>query len=484
MGIFTRKKPAPESRYGLSDYLDQFVQFQVNGNQYLVTTQQGSSGEKIENSFTGYVNGLYKSNGIVFAVTAVRLLLFAEARFRFRQFSAGEPGDPYGTPALRLLERPWPGGTTGELLARMEQDVTLAGNSYIARRGRGADAFLRRMRPDWVTIVHGSSSQADDPIDDLDARVAGYVYQPPGKDPIFLPADEVAHYSPYPDPEASWRGMSWLTPVVREVQADSQMTAHKKAFMENAATPNLVVKLDASVTPEKFEQFKVLMEDRHAGYWNAYKTLYLGGGADATVVGNNFQQIDFKAVQGAGETRIAAAGGVPPVVAGLSEGLSGSSLNAGNYSQARRRLADGTMRPLWRIAAASLESIVDVPDGSELWFEDKHISFLRDDAKDEAEIHALEATIVRQLVDAGYDPDAVVEAVTTGDFRRLAGKHSGLFSVQLQEPGGDTPVPEPDERYVGLQEQIHELRAKLGSRQIVDSDGNVILREEFVDVAP
>jgi hypothetical protein len=74
----------------------------------------------------------------------------------------------------------------------------------------------------------------------------------------------------------------------------------------------------------------------HAGVANAYKTLYLTAGADATVVGKDLQQLDFKVVQGAGETRIAAAAGIHPVIVGLSEGLAGSSLNAGNFAAARR----------------------------------------------------------------------------------------------------------------------------------------------------
>jgi phage portal protein BeeE len=57
--------------------------------------------------------------------------------------------------------------------------------------------------------------------------------------------------------------------------------------------------------------------------------------------------------QGAGETRIAAAAGVPPVIVGLSEGLQAATYS--NYSQARRRFADGTMRPLWRNAAVARE---------------------------------------------------------------------------------------------------------------------------------
>jgi hypothetical protein len=32
----------------------------------------------------------------------------------------------------------------------------------------------------------------------------------------------VAHWSPIPDPLANFRGMSWLTPVLREIDADQR----------------------------------------------------------------------------------------------------------------------------------------------------------------------------------------------------------------------------------------------------------------------
>jgi hypothetical protein len=91
------------------------------------------------------------------------------------------------------------------------------------------------------------------------------------------------------------------------------------------------------------------------------------------------------------------------------------------------------MRPLWRNAAGSLATIVDVPASAELWYDDRDIPFLQEDLKDEADIQSTQAGAIRQLVDAGFDADSVVNAVTAGDLTRL--KHSGLFSVQLQKPG-------------------------------------------------
>jgi hypothetical protein len=425
--------------------------------------------EMIESDFEGYIEGAYKSDGIVFALILARQMVFAEARFLWRDRVNGRPGEMYGNAELALLEEPWPGGTTGELLARMEVTASLAGNYWgtvaddNGRFGKAATGPGRRivhLRPDWVTIVVGSHS--GDP-NALDAKPVGILYEPrswaaagvrpPSGDATLLLPDEVIHYSPIPDPAARWRGMSWLTPILKEIQADRASTVHKAKFLENGATPNMVVKFDPDISPEDFQTFKDKFEAQHKGAANAYKTLFLGGGADITVVGSDFKQLDFSATQGKGESRIAAAAGVPPSWVGFSEGLSGSSLNAGNFNSARRRFADGTMRPLWRMAAASLRQVLTPPrPNSELWFDTRDIAFLREDQKDAAEIERLKAATIRQYVDSGFAPDAAVRAVREQDVSLLIGQHSGLYSVQLQPPGsaqsalpGRPPTEDPND---------------------------------------
>ena len=418
---------------------------------FIGSSSMTSDREQIENDFAGYVQGIYKRNGPIAALMLVRLAVFSEARFTFRRIRNGRPGDLFGTQALGPLERPWPGGTTGDLLARMIQDADLGGNAFIAKVP-GTDR-LRRLRPDWVTIVSASKSEPELYGAALDAEVIGYYYSPraPGMrtDTLLLPS-QVAHFAPIPDPECSWRGMSWLTPVLREISSDLAATTHKLKFFENGATPALAVKLDASVTPEMFQRFKALMDEQHKGADNAYKTLYLGGGSDVTPLTMDLRALDFKSIQGAGESRLAAAAGIPSTIVGFSEGLQGSSLNAGNYGSARRRMADGTMRPLWRNAAGSLSSLIEVPPGAELFYDDRDIAFLRDDRKDAAEIQQAKAAAMRQLVDAGFKPESVVAAIEAEDMTLLT--HTGLFSVQLQpptparpaEPTTGSPVPPDD----------------------------------------
>ena len=404
--------------------------------------------EQIGNDLAAYIHHAYKANGVVFSCMLARQLLFSEARFAWRERTDGQPGRLFADDSLDILARPWPSGTTGELLSRMIQDADLAGNAFVTttddegRYGKaavGPGRRLVRMRPDWVTIVLGSKSGH---LNALDTKVIAFRYKPSpmGGDTapeVLLLPTEVAHFSPVPDPEARFRGMSWLTPVLREIEADKAANKHKLKFFTQGATLSTIVTLDKDVQPAAFEEFVAKFKAQHEGVDTAYKTLFMGGGANVTLNGADMKQIDFKVTQGAGETRIASAAGMHPVIVGLSEGLAGSALNAGNFNAAIRLTADKTLRPLWRMAAACLEPLVHdgMPSSTELFYDDREIAFLRDDATDVAEIQSKQAATANSLVMGGYTPESVVEFLETGNLRALA--HSGLYSVQLQAPGSE-----------------------------------------------
>jgi phage portal protein BeeE len=400
----------------------------------LQQTIAGEPAERAPSDLAGYAMQAYAANGPVFALMAVRGLVFSAVRMAYQRLSSAEM-DLFGTRSLALLEEPWPGGTTQDLLARMLLDADLSGNSYWVRHGDD----LVRLRPDWVDIVleprlfRGGT---------LGYRRVGYVYSEGGPnvgEPVPLLPEEVCHFAPHPDPLATYRGMSWLTPVIRELGNDRLMSRHQQKFFENGATPNMIVKYAPEITPEKFAKIRDVINTGHAGAENAYKTLHLGPGADATVVGSNFEQMTFTDTQGRGETRLASAAGVPPVFVGFSEGLQGSSLNEGNFKAARRRFADATMHPLWARAAGSLARVMPREPGARLWYDGRQVPFLREDEKDAAEIQGLKARTLRALLDAGCDFETSKAAVVADDWAALT--HSGLFSVQLQKPGESTGQP-------------------------------------------
>lgn len=444
----TAVEPTQIQRFGepsFQAWVDSFLQFQ--GQIYqpgYTTTYAGQKVEPVTDSFLGYVGGAYKANGIVFAVSMARARPFSEIAFKYRRRGqSGGGSDLWGDRGLEILESPWPGGTTQQLLMRAEQDVTAGGTAFWAKEDGLGSERLRRLRPDWCEFILTAP-----PDQAVASDIVGIKYTPGGPwskntSQLYLVGGKFAEatfWAPIPDPDALYRGMSWLTPVIREMQADGAARDHKLKFFENAATPNLAVSLKETVSPDKFAEFVRKMNEMSVGVENAYKTLYTGGGADVTVIGADLQQLDFRATQGAGETRIAAAGGVPPIVVGLSEGLAAATYS--NYGQAKRAYADLFLRSQWRSFCGAMAPLVDVPDDSTLWYDTKDVAFLREDNKDLADTQATQAGTINTLIAAGYTPESVVTAVMAEDFSTL--KHSGLMSVQLQPPGAQDAEAEPE----------------------------------------
>ena len=403
---------------------------------FLQTYYQGGvpqDTERLGADFGSYATIGYQGNGVVFSVLNARLRLFSEATFKYRSLAAKRL---FGDLSLGLLEHPWPGGSTSELLGRMIQDADLAGNAYIRRVN---PTRLERMRPDWVEIV--SVMLEDSTTGDKYREVIGYLYSESGllsqESKTFYPVEDVAHWSPVPDPLANWRGMSWLTPVVREINADLSMTQYKQQFFDNAATPNMIVKYLGKIAPDALKKVQEQIQARHGGTANAFKSMVIDQGADVTVVGNNFAEMAFTLLQAAGEVRIASAGGTPPIVAGLQGGLDASTM--ANYAAAYRNFADSTVNGLWRGACSVLSKFADPPEGAELWFDLRDIPALRDAEELRQKGYAQFSIAVMNLVNAGYDPATVVDALEGGDMALL--KHTGLISVQLLKPNTQLNAP-------------------------------------------
>jgi phage portal protein BeeE len=394
---------------------------EASGASILTTTYGMDGNEAVLPMLVSSSMQAYTGNSVVFGAILARLSLFSEARFAFRSLDdksllGSNERDGRKNTSLRILEQPWANGTTGELLIRMIQDADLAGNAYVWNTG----TQLVRLRPDWVTII---SEWFYDDLGRPYRKVVGYFYEPPvtmqdtwGPAMLFT-VDEIAHWSPIPDPNANFRGMSWLTSVFREVSGDHAMTQYKIKYLENAASPNLLVRYTQKIGQNTVNKIRDRIEARHGGVDNAFRTLVLDEGADVTIIGNTFEQMNFSTVQAAGENRIIIASGVPGIVIGTKEGLNAATYS--NYEQAMRRFADITMRPLWRSVCACLAKLVTVPTGYELWFDVTDIAALQQGEKERADTMLVMAQAVAQLMVPGMDPESVIAAVSSGDISQL-----------------------------------------------------------------
>lgn len=411
----------------------------------VLTTSYGSPDrEAILPQVAGWAQEAFGSNSVVFSAILNRLMLFSEARFALQ---AKDDKHLFTSTSLALLQKPFGGGTSsGELLVRMEQDASLAGNAYIW--GEPGGELLVRLRPDWTTIV---SELVQVPGGGAYRRKLGYWTEPPrgvngqghGE---FYPAEEVAHWAPIPDPQATFRGMSWLTPAYRDVLGDQGMVTHKIRYLENAASPNLLIRYAQKLHPSTIDGIRERTHARYGGAANAFKTLILDQGADATVIGNSLQQMDFSVVGAAGEQRILADSMVPGVLVGL-EPLRGAGRG---YQESMQKFANLWGRPSWRSACAVLERFVPgLPGGARLWFDTSDIAALQDGELERGQAALVRAQAVLTSRQAGYTHDSCVAFVNSGDVTQLkadplaAAPQGNVQHMLPQQQPGATADPLP-----------------------------------------
>lgn len=407
-----------------------------------------SSGRSKEGVAAGIVNTAreaYESNGIVFACIAARAALFSQAEFCWQSMVNQHT---FGTTDLGLVQNPWPNATSAELLARMEQDVSTAGGPYIRRAvpADGTGAQLVQMRPDCVTII---SEQATDSMGRVFKRPIGYAedLKPLGdydRPPQFFTTDEVAHFTPQPDPRASFRGMSWLTPILREVGADQAMTTYKTEHLRSGAQLGIVVKYAQKLQPATIDGLRERIQARYGGPQNAGKTLVLDQGADVVVAGATLQQLQYVAVQVAGETRIAAAAQVPAEIIGIE----GPRAASGNYELAIRRFADLWARPSWAGACSVLQHLLTftnpvtgavgpVMRPTRLWYDVAGIAALREGELARAQAYLVKTQGLAASVTAGFTRESAVAAANSGDLSLLKADPAAA------PPGAPTGVRPP-----------------------------------------
>jgi Phage portal protein len=392
---------------------DGYWEGMASGASVLTTSYASPDREPVLPQLAAFAQQANSSSAIVFAAILTRMALFSEATMKYQ---ALDDKHLFGNTSLAKIEHPFgPESTTGDLLARAEQDVSLAGNSY-TWDPPGEDRFVR-LRPDWITIV----SEAV-PVDGGGwyRRKIGYWFEPPkgvlDKGRGFLvPAGECVQWAPTPDPAADFRGMSWLTPVMRDVQGDDGLTRYKIKYLQNSASPNLLIRYAQKLQPGTVDSVRERMHARYGGVDNAFKTLILDQGADVTVIGNSLAQMDFSGVSAVGVERILAAASVPGVLVGL-EPLRGAGRG---FQESMQKFANLWGRPHWRSFCGAFSQIMDVPSGNRLWHDTSDIAALQDGEMERAQAALVRMQAVLAGVQAGATMDSAAAAVDAMDLTLL-----------------------------------------------------------------
>ena len=420
----------PAERYSFNDWAGEAfslagVPYRVFGHGMNVEGPQfaGEDG-------TSLVQQIHLRHGVVAAAAFARASLMSSTRFQFRRF---EDRGLFGSPELLPLERPQDGMTGAQLQTQAELQISYHGNAYFHR----VDAdTIELLPPEKVAVVRGGDNESNTvPLEYLVFKDRAGVGEPER----VISAGSVAHWASLDlHPTMKWFGVSWVSSLAREISQDFQTSQYIDAFYRNGAAPSILVGVPSEFDEEQVNQFAELARREYAGATNAHKMMIVGNGSDVHQLGSKLNDLGLKDLRSEFESRVAARSRVPAVILQVPTAAvtGGSSLNAGNYTTTRRTWHDTWWSPTVQALCACLQRIVPPPPNSELWYDTRDVAFVQEDRTDEASIMQQKASAILSLVNAGYQPDSIVQAVDNNQLALLT--HSGLASVQLQ-PLGETP---------------------------------------------
>jgi len=320
--------------------------------------------------------------------------------------------------ALNVWNRPNPFYTRQVFIETAVQHLELTGCSYWAvARGRGAPwpDELWPIRPDRIEPV-------PHPTDFL----SGYVYCGPDGEKIPLGLDEVI-WLRRPDPADPYRGVSPVGSLLADLDATRFSAEWNRNFFLNSAEPGGIIQVDEGLSDEEFSQLRDRWNEQHRGVAAAHRVAILERGQ---WVDRKFTQRDmqFAELRDVSREVIREAFGFPKPLLGSVDDVNRANAEAGEVVFARwlvksrleriKQALNAYLLPLFGSAASAVrfEYCNPVPPDRD------------------ADTNELTAKVnaAKQLIDAGGEPDSVLEALGLPDI---------AFGAPRQVASATTPPP-------------------------------------------
>lgn len=325
-------------------------------------------------------------------------------------------------PLQRLMDRPNPAWSRGEMWRATETYLLLWGSAYwgIESDASGMVIELWPLRPDRMRV-----------LPDARRYVKGFMYEDAGEDVGYLP-EEIAWFRHF-NPLEEFSGLSSIAPARLAVDMGSEALRFNRNFFANSAMPgDVAITTEGVLTEEEVADFYQRWDDRYRGTARAHRPVLLGGGMDAKKLGTSQRDMDFvKGLEWSVE-EVSRAFGVPKVF--LSE-LEHATL--ANVATLERFLWRNTIAPELRL----LEDVVnrsvaplfdEFPGQRRVQFDLDAIESLRDSENDriDRQVRLVQAGVVTvneiraehslPPVPWGDGPqqDAPAERLHTGGVRR------------------------------------------------------------------
>lgn len=305
-----------------------------------------NGGQSVDGDAGGPTDG-HVQNAAVFACVSVLANTFPEPPLRVFDFD-DERLESH--PISEILEEPdrENGMSPSDLSLYMIYHAALGGACYLQklRSKAGRVVGLRPYHVGNITPVRGAGGQL----------VAAYDYRSnrAGETATRLdPKDVIVFRWPSLDLDNAHLPLSPLAPIAKERGTDTELTRFVLEVLYNDAVPRGLIRLPESMgaDTERDDALRAIWRERF-GRGSRGDVAVMHSGGDYTRVGMNFSELAVQALRDTPEARIAAAFGVPAILAGLNVGLARSTFS--NTAEARKFLTDSRLVPLWERAGSAL----------------------------------------------------------------------------------------------------------------------------------
>lgn len=222
---------------------------------------------------------------------------------------------------LPIFSRPNAYMMMDELVQTTVMHLDLTGEAYwhliTGGEAGGKVLGIQLVYPHWI----------DDPILDEMGRLTGWRVTIPGRSYYTVAAEDMV-FLKYPHPMDPLRGMSPVEAFAITHDMDIYARAYASSLLKNRATPELVISLEGTVTPEQASVIRENWMDKYRDPANG--PAVLGSGSKVQQLGLSIADLKFLELTQASRETILAVYGVPAAIIGLT-----TDFNRANADTAR-----------------------------------------------------------------------------------------------------------------------------------------------------
>ena len=339
-----------------------------------------------------------------------------------RRYATSDVGDDQRTEivshaALTLWNKPNAFMSGFEFREGSNQHFELAGETFWVLDRASATALPLSMwyvRPDRM-----------DPVPDANGYLAGWVYRAFGGETIPLELWQVIHEKT-PDPLDPFRGTSPIASIMANIQQQKYATDYQRNLFLNGAQPDGIISFPNAVDDTDFDEFMARWRESHMGVSNAGRVGILEQGATWTQGSQSNKDLEYGNLRLANRDEIREAFRMHKALLGTVEDVNRANAQTAEETFSSQLQLPRLERRKYTLNDKLLPMFGSTSVNAEFDYEDPSPV----NAEGAITEMAAKATAAQTLVNAGYDPADVLEAV-------------GLPSMGVVEKATQAPVAPP-----------------------------------------